>query len=33
MIMDELQVEEEIASNLLTIHGSVRTAIENYARD
>jgi N-acetylmuramic acid 6-phosphate etherase len=33
MIMDELKVEEEIASNLLTKYGSVRAAIENYARD
>ncbi len=33
MIMDELKVEQEIASNLLTKYGSVRAAIENYARD
>ena len=33
MIMDELKVEEGIASNLLTKYGSVRAAIENYARD
>lgn len=30
MIMDELNVEEKVASELLTKYGSVRTAINNY---
>jgi N-acetylmuramic acid 6-phosphate etherase len=33
MIMDELNIDEVTASELLTKFGSVRTAIENYARD
>lgn len=33
MIMEELNIEEELASELLTKYGSVRAAVENYARD
>lgn len=32
MIMDELNIEEDLASELLTKYGSVRTAIDHYAR-
>lgn len=32
MIMDELKIEENLASELLTKYGSVRAAIDNYAR-